>query len=212
MPESPDSRCTIEVSSLSIDKKIEILNDHYKDTFVQLREHLKLRDNLFFGVLIIVALMFYQLYLPQESSDAISKVVSTELKLEKTIDVNFIGTVIWFALLGLTMRYFQTVVYIERLYSYIHKIEDQLCICYDSKAFTREGKSYLENYPMFSTWTWALYTIVFPILLIIVVSIKILIEMSFSSDLFTLLGFDFFIWGCIVISTLLYLSVVHFEE
>jgi hypothetical protein len=212
MPESPNSECVIEVSILSMDKKHEILNDHYKDTFFQLREHLKLRDALFLGVLIIAALLFYQLYLPKEAGDAISKVVSTKLKLENTINVNFIGSVIWFALLGLTIRYFQTVVYIERLYSYIHKIEDQLCLCYDSKAFTRESKSYLENYPMFSTWTWALYTIVFPILLIIVASIKILFEVLSSSDAFTLLVFDLFIWGCIVISILLYLSVVHFKK
>ena len=83
MSKSSNPKCVIEISSLSMDKKLEILNDHYKDSFFQLREHLKLRDKLFLYVIIIITLMFYQLYLPLEASDAISKVVSTELKLEK---------------------------------------------------------------------------------------------------------------------------------
>jgi len=87
MPERPNLKCSIEVSALSADKKLEILNDHYKDTLAQLKEHLKLRDSLFFRIIIIVALMFYQLYLPQESGNAISDAVATILKLEKTIDI-----------------------------------------------------------------------------------------------------------------------------
>ena len=212
MPESPSSECSIEVSDLSVDKKLEILNDHYKDTFAQLREHLKLRDNLFFGVLIIVSLMFYQLYLPQEAGNAISGALAKALKLEKTIDINFIGSAIWFALLVLLLRYFQTVIYIERLYSYIHKLEDQLCLCYDRKAFTREGKSYLENYPKFSNWAWALYTIVFPVLLIFVASIKIFFEAVSVSQAYGLFIFDFLVCISVVISIILYLSLIHFKK
>ena len=139
-------------STLSEDKKLEILNDHYKDSFSHLQEFLRTRDKLFFYIIITITLMLYQIFSPLEAKDLIGHLITKALNLDKAVDASFIGSIIWFALLALVVRYFQTVVYIETQYKYIHNLEDQLCPCYNNMAFTREGKTYLKDFKKFSKW------------------------------------------------------------
>ena len=57
----------------SSEKKLEILNDHYKDTFSHLVSYRKQRDRLLLYLLAGVGLMFlYQLF-PEETTTAISE-------------------------------------------------------------------------------------------------------------------------------------------
>lgn len=131
------------------DTKFQILSDHYIDSFSYLQKILKQRDRFFFLILIVVTLMLFQIYSPTDSGKALSQFVTNELELEDSIDISFIGSIIWFLLLSFVVRYFQTVVNIERQYKYIHQLEDQLSPFYNNDAFTREGKSYSSNYPLF---------------------------------------------------------------
>ena len=194
------------------DTKFQILSDHYKDSFSYLQKFLKQRDIFFFLILIVVTLMLFQIYSPTDSGKAISQFVTNELELEDSIDISFIGSIIWFLLLSFVVRYFQTVVFIERQYNYIHKLEDQLSPFYNNDAFTREGKSYLSNYPLFSKWVSILYTIIFPVLLLGVISTKIITEINNITNGFQLVYINIIIFICIFMSTVLYLLLVHFEK
>jgi uncharacterized integral membrane protein len=127
----------------SRDTRLEVLNDHYKDSFSHLQEDKRLRDQLFILVIVFLMLMLFQIYAPKESGEAISEFISRKLELKNPIDISFLGSLIWFGLLGLLIRYFQIGVLLERQYKYIHALEDQLSKIYSGKAFTREGKSYL---------------------------------------------------------------------
>lgn len=186
----------------SEDTKFQILYDHYKDTFAHIQDFLKLRDRFFFLILFLVTLMLFQMYSPTESGETISAFVAKQLELKNPLDISFLGSILWFGLLGLIIRYFQTVVHLERQYEYIHKLEEQISPNYDNKAFTREGKFYLSDYPLFSKWTSILYTIIFPILLIIVVFAKIIGELSHSEHVSILLFFNIAVFLCILISTM----------
>lgn len=192
--------------------KLQILHEHYKDTFSHIQQYLKLRDKLLLLILGVITLMLFQVYSPAQSGEAVSQFIAKHLELKSPIDIEFFGSLIWFALLSLVVRYFQTVVHIERQYSYIHCIEDLLSPCYESKAFTREGKSYLTNYSLFSNWVWILYTIIFPILLLIVIVFKIVSELQSAKGISWLLSINIVIFLCVVVSTLLYLLVVHFKK
>lgn len=198
--------------TLNDDKKLELLNDHYKDTFVYLKETLRLRDRLFVFILVTITLLLFQLYSPSEAGTTIGAFIAKQLDVQNAVSIAFVGSVIWFALLAFVMRYFQTVIFIERQYKYIHNLEDQLSAHYDDKAFTREGKSYLKNYPMFSDWAYYLYTLIFPLLLIAVVAGKMVNEYVFASGISFLLVFNSVIALGIVISTVLYLRMVHFGK
>ncbi len=176
------------MTTMSDDKKIELLNDHYKDTFSQLTEHRKLRDRLFALILLAVIILLFQLYSPNEAEVTIGEFIIKKLQIQNAINVAFVGSVIWFSLLGFVIRYFQSAIYIERQYVYLHDLEEQISKHFQNKAFIREGKFYLAKYPHFSNWTYFLYTIAFPFLLILVVGAKIFNEIYFSTGTTILLN------------------------
>ena len=194
------------------DAKLQLLHDHYKDTFFYIQEYIKLRDRLFLFILIVVTFMLFQLYSPVSAGEAVSHFITKKLELKSPIDITFIGSIIWFGLLSLVVRYFQTVVHIERQYKYIHQIEEQLSSEYANKVFTREGKAYLNDYPVFSSWAWILYTIVFPALLGALVIFKINREIWQAGSISLLISVNSAIALFIVLSILFYLLLVHFKK
>jgi hypothetical protein len=199
------------MSTLTEDAKLQILHDHYKDTFSLLREYTRSRGRVLLFILVVVTLMLFQVASPKDAEIAMSEFVVKRLDLKSPIDISFVGSVIWFSLLCLAIRYFQTVVLIERQYRYIHRLEDQLSPTYDGKAFTREGKSYLSNYPLFSSWADKLYKIVFPALLLFVVAIKMFGEWHYGYLSVTLI-FNSLMALLILVSTILYLLLIHFGK
>jgi len=194
---------------LSDDIKFQILTEHYKGSFEILQNKIKGRERLFFYVLCLLITMLFQLYTPREASEIISQLVSNRLNVSTYINFSFIESVIWFSLLAMTLKYFQAVVYIERQYDYVHKLEDQISKEYQGQAFTREGLSYLKNYPFLLQWASLLYTIFFPTILTLIVILKIVYEfstMGFGSVLF---WFDGITFSLIVVSVVLYMKAIH---
>lgn len=192
--------------------RLEILHDHYKDTFTHLRSYLKLRDRLFLLVLAVLILMLFQIFAPAEAGEAISQVVVNQLRLTTPVDISFIGSIIWFSLFGLIVKYLQTSTLIERQYDYIHQLEKQISSYFNDKVFTREGKSYLENYPLYLNWAWLLYTVIFPLLLLTIVVIKILGELPFSSPVPLLPLINAMVAILIVVSTLSHFIPFHSQK
>ena len=192
--------------------KFQALTNHYKDSFEILQSKIRQREKLFLTVLCILTIMLFRFYTPQEALKIISQLISSHLNINAQINFLFIESVIWFSLLAITVKYFQTVVYIERQYEYIHKLEEEISKKYKNKVFTREGLSYLKNYPIFLKWTSFLYTVFFPILLVLIAVLKIGNEMQtsgFSSILFWINGiFCLFI----LIAALLYLRTIHCKK
>ena len=198
----------------SEDTKFQTLYDHYKDTFTHIKDYLKRRDRGIFYVLLVVTLMLFQLISPKNSGEVISRFIVKQLELESPVDASFIDTIIWFSLLVLVVRYFQLVVLLERQYEYIHKLEEAISSNYtdSNEVFTRESKSYLRNYPLISNWTSALYTIVFPIFLLTIIIIKIFGEVASAGAVSTPLVFNIVIFLFTLVSTVLYLFLVHFRK
>jgi hypothetical protein len=147
--------------------------------------------------------------LPQESGNVLSEFVRNKLDIKQSINLAFVGTVVWFALLSSILRYFQVGVNIERQYNYLQRIEDQLSNHYENALFTREGKSYLTDYPHLSNWAWGLYTIALPVGLLLSMTLKISGELTAPRVFWLALVADGIIYLLIVISTALYLMHVH---
>jgi len=194
------------------DIKLQILSEHYSHTFDFLQSYLKKRDKLFAGILFLLIIMLFQLYTPQETSNLITQLISEKLNLTIPINFLYIQSVLWFILLATVIKYFQSVVFIEHQYNYIHNIEDLLSIEYEKKAFTREGFSYLNNFPILLKWVSFLYTIFFPILLIIITISKFVCECKITDFKFLLLLFNGIICLFILISTALYFWAIHFNK
>lgn len=185
-------------------KKLELLNDHYKDSFCDVEEYQKKRDWFFLYIIAIMTILLFQINSPKEAQDIISEFIKKKLELDKqNIDLSFIGSLIWFALLGTSLKYFQTQVLIERMYKYVHNLEDLLSSEYDGKAFSREGKSYLQNYPLYSSFVTRIYTVVFP-LLIILIPLAAISQEWFTQGLTIYFVTNFIFFSLTLILTILY--------
>ncbi len=193
-------------------EKLQILSNHYSHTFDFLQTHLKKRDRMFFGVLILLAIMLFQIYTPTEASKIISQLVIEKIGLKSQINFLYIQSIIWFVLLAIVIKYFQSVIFIERQYSYLHSLENILSEDYKDGAFTREGKSYLNDYPVFLNWASFLYTILFPSILAIVTASKIIGEYKQYGYYEILVWFNGLIFLSILVSLTLYLYGLHFKK
>lgn len=147
---------------------LEILHDHYKESFSYIRDREKQRDNLFLVQIALLGLLFLEVYQTagiqgllkiMEVSAAGAKLNIGELPSAVVLSVT------WTVMLALTLRYCQTSISVERQYGYLHGLEEKLSsLLGDKDVYRREGKAYLAEYPLFSEWVWRFYTLVFPLI------------------------------------------------
>lgn len=190
---------------------INILYDHYKDTCSIIGEAIKNRHRLMIFVLVILGFFAFQSIFPSASNTVVKDFLNFKFGLNSELDLSIVGNLVWFLLLIFSLRYFQIAVFVERQQTYLHKVESDLNKKIGEEIITREGKSYLSNYPRFSHWMWALYTIIFPLLLLFIATAKIYGElknvcvMGWSTGL--LLDITAFI--LLAPSVILYLLMLH---
>lgn len=189
--------------------KLQILSEHYSHTFDFLQTNLKKRDNLFIWVLLVSVIMLFQIYTPSEVSNITTQLIEKKLGVKININFLFIQSIIWFVLLALVIKYFQSVIFIERQYDYLHSLENVLSAEYEEAAFTREGKSYLSNYPAFLNWAFFLYTVFSPTILAVITTSKIVSEYKQYGPKEVLIWFDVSIFLFVIISLGLYLYGIH---
>lgn len=193
--------------------KLTVLSGHYKDTQKIGEANVKNRDRTFLLILVLLAVMAFQFFSPQSSSSVISQIVKNQLELDTAISMNYVSSLIWFSLFAITIRYFQIVINLEKHYNYIHDLERILAKEYAGKAFTREGRSYLQDYPIFSSWLHVVYRFIFPILLVAGVAIKIVSEWKVREAVTLPLGLNTLICLMLIVSTCLYVySLTNLEK
>lgn len=195
------------------DTRIQILHEHYRDTFINIRDSIKLRDRLTMLVIFVLALLVFCAFWPADAIIAFSQMTLQKIGAAININAIFLGNIIWFALLAAVIRYLQVVVYIERQYAYIYNLEKELNKNYTGEIlFTRESKSYLNKYPAFSNWTCFLYTKIFPFILACVVILKGISEwINYSCNFFPILLNNIMVVS-IVISIVLYMRFMSKQD
>jgi hypothetical protein len=148
--------------------QLEILHEHYQDSCTVMQGQRAARDRYFYMVIAVVAIVWFDVVAPQDFSSIVGETMKAKLQLTIAPDFGYLRSVLWFLLLGLTIRYFQTALSVERSYKYIHEIEDLLSKQVHPK-FGREGAAYLSKVPLFLDWAHSLYVIACPLLLLAVV-------------------------------------------
>ncbi|MDR2408203.1 MAG: hypothetical protein LBE13_08840, partial [Bacteroidales bacterium] len=105
----------------------------------------------------------------------IYKMVQEYFSLELPFQITVIQSFVWVIVLYLFMRYIQTNIYIERLYKYIKQLENRI----EEQAeviFNRESKSYEVKYPLILNIIHIIYVWIFPIMSILIITLKIYFE------------------------------------
>ncbi len=152
-------------TSVSEESKLQILNDHYKDSFAQLIIYKKSRDRLLIAVFGTAGIQLFQLFSPKDADSTIGAVIAKQLGVQSPPDMLLITTLIWIILVALVFKYFLAVVNVELHYDYIHQLEDSLNNTFGSHLFTREGKFYRGKSSMLSGMVWWIYNLILPIIL-----------------------------------------------
>lgn len=146
----------------SNDKKLEILNDHYKDTFSHLIRYRKQRDRLMLVMLTVLAIMVVSQFFPDQTSKSVSEVISTKIGIDFALHFVYMLILPWIVFIILSYRYWQLWNLIERQYDYVQQLEKELSSLFLSGVpFTREsGYSFARNDNL-SIWSHRIYNYAF---------------------------------------------------
>ncbi len=175
-------------------EKLELIYDHYKETFSLLMDKIKQRDRMFVLTFILSIINLLLAVNPDTYGGLFIYIINKKYSIDLMNYFMVIQTFLWIVLIYVTMRYSQAVVYIERTYKYIHIVEKKISkIAHTS--FNRESKNYLNNYPIISNIINLIYKYIFSSFAIITSIIKIKTEYKSPN-----------VWYLLIIDTILFIT------
>jgi hypothetical protein len=146
-----------------------LLHDHYKDTFVHIRDRERQRDRLFLIVLVLIALVLFQLHHSLLLQQAVTEVSITGFRLSlNKIPFPVLLSASWIFLAVFLLRYYQVAIHIEKQYDYLHLLELQLSkVLGENGNICRESNGYMtKKASLFRHWVWIFYSGIFPVVVI----------------------------------------------
>ena len=187
------------------DKKLEILYDHYKDTFQHQIRYIENRNRYFFIALVLIALLFFFIADPFVLSNAFGSILKKEIGDSFLIDFAYVNNLLLFGLLWVLILYYQTNLSIEKQYKYLAILEDDLTKSIQPFKISREGKFWVGIKPTFAKWVSKIFKLFFPLCIAFAVAIKLFTEIFYEQK-FKKLTFwvDFILCSVILIITILY--------
>lgn len=144
------------------DKNLEIAYDHYKDTVQYLKEDLKKRDKLILILLVLICFYFFIELKTDETVDATNIFITSKMGINYKFNYDILIIANLLFILIVELKYFQLCIYIERQYEYLSKLEDTINSIMGTKIVTREGFSYLNEYPLLSAFIHRIYNYILP--------------------------------------------------
>lgn len=187
---------------------IEILYDHYKDTFEQQKGYLAKRDHLTILLMILAILLIGLIFDPNYISGKLNAVIKAQVD-NLTFDFEFINTGLIIAFFWFSLQYYMVVLQIEKMYQYLDQCEESLCTGYTEFKINREGAYYLKSYPWMKTLADKFFVIGIPLGFIILSVCKIVNEFTWTSCLRYV---DFVFLSLTLMYSLLYISNRVFHE
>lgn len=155
--------------------KTNILYDHYKDTFLLQKDNEKSRNKLFIALCICILVLMLMIIYPNNIYENIQELFIDKLGISINFELKVLEAFNWFIISYLTIRYYQINANIEKNYKYIHHIENELEKKHKLPIY-REGRNYLDQYPMFLAFSYTFYKYVFPILFSLCIITKVIIN------------------------------------
>jgi hypothetical protein len=160
---------------MSDSPRLEVLHDHYKESFSYIRERERERDRLFLVLIALFAVLALEIQYPINFKGAVGTL--TFLGIELNVDALPLPaflTATWVTVLVITLRYCQASINVERQYKYLHKLEDKISAeLKDDELYRREGRAYKSEYSPFRWWVRRFYVIVIPVIGIIATGVLI---------------------------------------
>lgn len=157
------------------DTSINVLYDHYKETYNIIATQIEKRNKYFIFTFIVILIQLLFAVSPYSFVQLIIEFVNEEYKIDISNQFEAIQTFMWILLAIVTLRYYQTHMFIERTYSYIHALETQISEMLHEK-FDRESTNYLKDYPIILNFCNIIYKFFFPSFSLVVLICKYISE------------------------------------
>lgn len=164
------------------------LYDHYKDTYQLSKSAQRERDRYFIISGILVFLLFLLIAFPGDTTTTFLSYLESKFDLKMAFKLCVIESFVWIMLYYFLTKYFQRVIYIERLYPYIQELEREIRV-------SREGDKYLADYPLILDFIHITFNLIFPLIFLLTTLIKIIMEWANRSN-----------WICLILNSGLFIA------
>jgi uncharacterized membrane protein len=158
-------------------QKLQILHEHYQESFADLRERERIRDKLFLQVVGVVGVLLLMVQNPNTATE-----VFRTFDVQATINLNILPyhiilSIFWTLLLVLVVRFYQTSNTIEKSYNYLHYLENAISSYFEENfLYKREGEFYDNDASKFRNFIWIFYSKIIPIMIFVSSVIAVLFE------------------------------------
>jgi hypothetical protein len=188
------------------DKQLDVLHDHYKETFTRLKEIEASRDRLFLWLIGLFALLSLEIGYPAATGGSLGKltIAGGELNLQ-ALPLPALLTATWVLTLTIGLRYCQKALWVDRQYPYLHTLEEAISPAVGGgDLYQREGKVYLRGYPPLLNMAWFAYVILFPLIVVIATAVLLWRELALLTYPWLLRTFDIAVAVVLILVFLLY--------
>lgn len=166
---------------------IETYYDHYKETYNLNKEFQSYRNRNYVLLCILEGIAFMMIWNPDLICGILNDTARNELKIAIQISNSILQTLNWFFILYILVRYIQNTLYIERGYLYIDKLEKQIQLLLNedetNTCFNREGKNYLQDYPIVLNLIDLFYKLLSPLAFTTINSVHIWFEWGHRNNI-----------------------------
>lgn len=188
---------------------LDVLYDHYKETVSLSKEAQGRRNKSFLVLCILEAFSFLILIRPEKAFELILDGINIELDRSLQISNTIIQTLLWLLIAYVMIRYIQDILYVERQYIYLDKLEKAISSNMTVNIFTREGDHYLHNYPMVLNFIDLFYKMLMPIFFGAINLVRIYKEWKSVTGITIALIADTVLCAAILIITWFYFFEIH---
>lgn len=188
-------------------ESIEILYDHYKDTYALSKVAQERRNKSFVCLCILETVAYLWAVDPQKMIVALQsyEILSGFVNLGHKI----IQTFLWMMIVYVLIRYVQDMIYVERQYGYLKKLEIKISSIVADEMFSRESSNYLKEYPKILNLIDLFYKMVMPVLFLVINFVHIIMEWQYDQKNMLSVLCDSFIFTAIFIITWFYFFWIH---
>ena len=188
---------------------LEVLYDHYKETFGLSKEAQGRRNKSFVILCVLEALSFLLLIRPEMAFELILKGINNDIVTPLQLSNTIIQTLMWLLIVYVMIRYIQDMLYVERQYVYLNNLEKKISNLTATSIFSREGENYQKNYPMVLNFIDLFYKMLMPILFAVINIVRIYVEWMSMQVPIIALGCDTVLCTAIVIIDWFYFFEIH---
>ena len=152
---------------------LELLYDHYKETFSLSKEAQTRRNKSFMVLCVLEAFSFLLLVRPEKAFELILEGINSELDMTLQLSNTIIQMLLWLLIAYVMIRYIQDMLYIERQYIYLDNLEKEISNLGTINIFAREGVNYQKDYPMVLNFIDLFYKMLMPIFFALINTVRI---------------------------------------